>query len=212
MNARQSANDLLAFLAVAKEGSSTRAAAKLGVSQSVLSHTKGPSSSRTTRRPENNATFTAAARTLPASLSPGRRLSPEPPQPSGERKTVDLNNVLTIAAIFLGPIVAVRLTRTRSVSPTEAGDRLLHTVGARFEEIEAELEPLSELRQRPAGTIRITASSTGLPQADTHPRAVWFDVQLPLSFCWQVHRAVAGQRGSSRSVVGRTSERTMACA
>src|SRR5882757_7749362 len=51
------------------------------------------------------------------------------------------------------------LTRTtRSVSPTEAGDRLLRNVGPRFEEIEAELGALAELRQRPAGTIRITAT------------------------------------------------------
>jgi DNA-binding transcriptional LysR family regulator len=51
------------------------------------------------------------------------------------------------------------LTRTtRSVSPTEAGERLLHTVGPRFEEIEAELAALSELREKPAGTIRITAT------------------------------------------------------
>src|SRR5271168_2435860 len=50
------------------------------------------------------------------------------------------------------------LTRTtRSVSPTEAGERLLHTVRPRFEEIEAEIEALSELREKPAGTIRITA-------------------------------------------------------
>jgi DNA-binding transcriptional LysR family regulator len=50
------------------------------------------------------------------------------------------------------------LTRTtRSVSPTEAGERLLHTVGPRFEEIEAELEAVSELREKPAGTIRINA-------------------------------------------------------
>jgi DNA-binding transcriptional LysR family regulator len=50
------------------------------------------------------------------------------------------------------------LTRTtRSVSPTEAGERLLQTVGPRFEEIEAEIAALSELRQKPAGTIRITA-------------------------------------------------------
>jgi DNA-binding transcriptional LysR family regulator len=50
------------------------------------------------------------------------------------------------------------LTRTtRSVSPTEAGERLLNTVGPRFEEIEAALAALNELRQRPAGTIRITA-------------------------------------------------------
>ena len=50
------------------------------------------------------------------------------------------------------------LTRTtRSVSPTEAGERLLHTVGPRFEEVEAELAALNALRQKPAGTIRITA-------------------------------------------------------
>jgi DNA-binding transcriptional LysR family regulator len=50
------------------------------------------------------------------------------------------------------------LTRTtRSVSPTEAGERLLHTLGPRFEEIDAELEAISELREKPAGTIRITA-------------------------------------------------------
>src|SRR5881409_201430 len=50
------------------------------------------------------------------------------------------------------------LTRTtRSVSPTEAGERLLHTIGPRFEEIEAELRAVSELREKPAGTIRITA-------------------------------------------------------
>jgi DNA-binding transcriptional LysR family regulator len=50
------------------------------------------------------------------------------------------------------------LTRTtRSVSPTEAGDRLLQTIAPRFEEIEAELAALRELRERPAGTIRLTA-------------------------------------------------------
>ncbi len=98
---RQNVNDLLAFLAVARDKSFTKAAAKLGVSQSALSHT---------------------VRGLEARL--GLRL----------------------------------LTRTtRSVSPTEAGERLLQTVGHRFEEIEAELESLSELRDKPAGTIRITA-------------------------------------------------------
>src|SRR5512143_3702195 len=105
---RENFNDLLAFLAVARERSFTRAAAKLGVSQSALSHTISG---------------------LEARL--GLRL----------------------------------LTRTtRSVSPTEAGERLLATVGHRFDEIEAELEALSELRERPAGTIRIT---TGEHAADT---------------------------------------------
>src|SRR5512132_695988 len=47
---------------------------------------------------------------------------------------------------------------TRSVSPTEVGERLLHTLGPRFEEIDAELAALSELREKPAGTIRITAT------------------------------------------------------
>src|SRR5881396_721179 len=99
---RKNVNDLLAFLAVARERSFTKAAAKLGVSQSALSHT---------------------IRGLEARL--GLRL----------------------------------LTRTtRSVSPTQAGERLLQTVGHRFEEIEAELEALSELRDKPAGTIRITAT------------------------------------------------------
>jgi len=51
------------------------------------------------------------------------------------------------------------LTRTtRSVSPTEAGERLLRTLTPRFEEITAELAALSELRERPAGTVRITAA------------------------------------------------------
>jgi DNA-binding transcriptional LysR family regulator len=57
------------------------------------------------------------------------------------------------------------LTRTtRSVAPTEAGERLLATIGPRLDEIEAELVSLSELRDRPAGTIRIT---TGIHAAET---------------------------------------------
>jgi len=100
--ARESINDLRAFIAVARERSFTRAAAQLGVSQSALSHT---------------------VRGLEERL--GLRL----------------------------------LTRTtRSVAPTEAGERLLGTVGPRFEEIETELAALSELREKPAGTIRITAA------------------------------------------------------
>src|SRR5271169_3889898 len=99
---RGNLNDLLAFLAVGQERSFTKAAAKLGVSQSALSHT---------------------IRGLEERL--GLRL----------------------------------LTRTkRSVSPMEAGERLLHTIGPRFEEIEAELAALGELREKPAGTIRITAT------------------------------------------------------
>lgn len=51
------------------------------------------------------------------------------------------------------------LTRTtRSISPTEAGERLLATITPRFEEIESAIASLNELREKPAGTIRITAS------------------------------------------------------
>jgi DNA-binding transcriptional LysR family regulator len=99
---RDNVSDLLAFLAVAREQSFTRAAAKMGVSQSALSHT---------------------IRQLETRL--GIRL----------------------------------LTRTtRAVSPTEAGERLLEKIGPHFHEIEVELEALSELRDKPAGTIRIAAA------------------------------------------------------
>jgi DNA-binding transcriptional LysR family regulator len=47
---------------------------------------------------------------------------------------------------------------TRSVSPTEGGERLLHSIGPRFDEIEAEVAAVLELREKPAGTIRITAT------------------------------------------------------
>ena len=98
---RESLNDIVAFLAVARERNFTKAAAKLGVSQSALSHT---------------------IRGLEARL--GLRL----------------------------------LTRTtRSVSPTEAGDRLVRAVGPHFDDIQSELEALGALRDKPTGTVRITA-------------------------------------------------------
>src|SRR5260221_9902874 len=51
------------------------------------------------------------------------------------------------------------LTRTtRNVAPTDAGEQLLSTIDPHFDEIEAGLAALSELRDRPAGTIRITTS------------------------------------------------------
>jgi DNA-binding transcriptional LysR family regulator len=51
------------------------------------------------------------------------------------------------------------LTRTtRRVSPTEAGERLLRTIGPRFEEVDAELEAVTALREKPAGTMRLTAT------------------------------------------------------
>jgi DNA-binding transcriptional LysR family regulator len=102
MPQRSNLNDLQAFLAVARERSFTKAAAKLGVSQSALSHT---------------------LRELEARLG-----------------------------------VRLLARTTRSVSPTEAGERLIQTVGPRLEEIDAELQSLSELRVKPAGTIRITAT------------------------------------------------------
>jgi DNA-binding transcriptional LysR family regulator len=99
---RENITDLLAFIAVAQEGSFTRAAAKLGVTQSALSHT---------------------LRGLEARM--GVRL----------------------------------LTRTtRSLAPTAAGERLLRTVTPRLEEIESELVAVVETREKPAGTIRITAT------------------------------------------------------
>jgi DNA-binding transcriptional LysR family regulator len=97
---RENLNDLVVFIAVARERSFTKAAAKLQVSQSALSYTM---------------------RTLEERL--GLRL----------------------------------LTRTtRSVSLTEAGDRLLGSIGPRIDEIESEILSLSGLRDKPAGTVRIT--------------------------------------------------------
>jgi DNA-binding transcriptional LysR family regulator len=99
--ARENLNDLVAFLAMAREGSFTHAAAKLGVSQSALSHT---------------------VRGLEERL--GVRL----------------------------------LTRTtRSVATTEAGERLLVSIGPRLDEIDNELASLNAFRKTPAGTVRINA-------------------------------------------------------
>jgi len=99
---RENISDLLAFVAVATERSFTKAAARLGMSQSSLS--------RTIRKLE-------------------------------ERLGVRL------------------LTRTtRSVAPTEAGERLLRKAGPHLEEIEAELTALGEFRDKPAGTVRINCS------------------------------------------------------
>lgn len=94
-------NDLAAFLAVARERSFTRAAAKLGVSQSALSQT---------------------VRGLEDRL--GLRL----------------------------------LTRTtRSVATTEAGERLLRSTGPRMDAINQDLAALGEMREKPAGLVRLTA-------------------------------------------------------
>src|SRR5690348_2746131 len=74
---------------------------------------------------------------------------------------------------------------TRSVSPTEAGERLLHTVGPRFDEVEAALAALNELRQKPAGTIRITAgehpAATVLWPKLTKTLAKYPDIRLEIN-------------------------------
>lgn len=88
------------FLAVAQERSFTRAAARVGVSQSALSHS--------IRRLEGRLGLRLLMRT------------------------------------------------TRSVAPTEAGERLVETLRVAFGDIDATLALLTELRARPAGTIRIT--------------------------------------------------------
>ena len=99
---RADASDLLAFLAVARERSFTRAAARLAISQPTLSQIV---------------------------------------QALEERLGVRLLN-----------------RTTRSVTPTQAGERLLLKIGPKFDEMDVELGALSELREKPAGTIRITAT------------------------------------------------------
>src|ERR1700752_4652490 len=99
---RDELGDLTAFLAVAEERSFTRAAAKLGTSQSALSHI--------IRRLETRLCLRLLTRT------------------------------------------------TRSVAPTEAGERLMESLRPALDDIELRLASLSQLRDKPAGTIRITTS------------------------------------------------------
>lgn len=97
---KRNLNDLLYFVTVAREGSFTRAASLLGVTQSALSQ---------------------AISGLEARLE-----------------------------------IRLLTRTTRSVSPTAAGERLLNAIGHRFDEIGAELDELTEMRDKPAGTVRIT--------------------------------------------------------
>ena len=97
---RRNLNDLLSFVTVAREGSFTRAAGVLGITQSALSQ---------------------AISGLEARLQ-----------------------------------IRLLTRTTRSVSPTVAGERLLQAIGNRFDEIEAELDNLTQMRDKPAGTVRIT--------------------------------------------------------
>ena len=100
--ARENLNDLSAFVAVAQAHSFTKAAARLGISPSALSH---------------------AMRGLEERLG-----------------------------------VRLLARTTRSVAPTEAGERLLTVVLPHLQGIESELSALNLLRDIPAGTIRLTAS------------------------------------------------------
>ncbi|WP_319181286.1 LysR family transcriptional regulator [Pseudomonas aeruginosa] len=97
---KRNLNDLLSFVAVAREGTFTRAAAQLGVTQSALSQ--------------------------------------------------------SISGLEARLQIRLLTRTTRSVSPTAAGERLLNAIGNRFDEIEAELDELSALRDKPSGTVRIT--------------------------------------------------------
>ncbi len=120
--ARDNFSALLAFVTVTREGSFTRAAAQLGVSQSALSH---------------------AIRTLETSL--GIRL----------------------------------LTRTtRSVSPTEAGEHLFQKISGPMEEIDTEVQMLSEFRDKPSGTIRVTATDYAI-RSILWPKVTKFLTQYP---------------------------------
>lgn len=99
-------NDLQAFLAVAQDQSFTKAAARLGVTPSALSHT--------IRALEERLGIRLLART------------------------------------------------TRNVAPTEAGERLMRNIAPLFEQINAEVEALGELRDKPSGTLRITCTDDSL--------------------------------------------------
>jgi DNA-binding transcriptional LysR family regulator len=104
--AQTKVNDLQAFLAVAREKSFTKAAARLGITPSALSHT---------------------IRTLEERLG-----------------------------------VRLLARTTRNVAPTEAGDRLMRSIAPLFDQIAAEVEALGELREKPAGTIRITCTDDAI--------------------------------------------------
>lgn len=104
--AQTKVNDLQAFLAVARDQSFTKAAARLGITPSALSHT------------------------------------------------------IRVLEERLGVRLLARTTR--NVAPTEAGERLMRSIAPLFDQIAAEVEALGELREKPAGTIRITCSDDAI--------------------------------------------------
>lgn len=122
-------NDLYVFRMVAAERSMTRAATRLGMTQSALS--------QTIKRLENRLGFKVLART------------------------------------------------TRSVAPTQAGEQLLNTLIPALSDIGAEIEALTELRERPAGTIRITtgkhAATTILWPAVSRLLTAYPDIDVEVS-------------------------------
>lgn len=115
-------NDLQAFLAVAREQSFTKAAARLGVTASALSHTM--------RQLEARLGIRLLART------------------------------------------------TRNVAPTEAGERLMRAIGPHFDAISASVDALGDLRDRPAGTLRITCSDDAIEMV-IRPRLAPFLTAYP---------------------------------
>lgn len=104
--AQTKTNDLQAFLAVARDQSFTKAAARLGITPSALSHT---------------------IRALEERLG-----------------------------------VRLLVRTTRNVAPTEAGERLMHSLAPLFDQIAAEVDALGVLREKPAGTIRVTCSDDAI--------------------------------------------------
>lgn len=115
-------NDLQAFLAVAQEQSFTKAAVRLGVTPSALSHSM--------RLLEERLGIRLLART------------------------------------------------TRNVSPTEAGERLMHSIAPHFEAIGASVEALGDLRDRPAGTLRISCTDDSM-ETIIRPRLAGFLAEYP---------------------------------
>ena len=149
--AREIFNDVFAFLVVAREGSFTKAAAQLGVSQSALSQT---------------------VRALEARLG-----------------------------------VRLLARTTRSVSPTAAGERLLERLRPRFEDIESEIAALSALRDKPAGTVRISSPGHAA-ETVIWPRLTSFlrehpEVQVELSVEYRLIDIARSRAWSTRCATSR---------